>query len=488
MADKIQPSFSPGRRWKIGFDVLVRTGLVLAVVVMAACIGGKFYGRFYLSSQAQQLSTRTLSVLHSITNRVTVTVYYDKDDDWYPMIKTLLDEYHAANQNIIINPVDYVHEAVEAEKIKERYKLSSAKDKNLVIFECDDRWQKINGDQLSQTQLVPDAAENGKPTYRHKPVAFYGEMLFTAKLLAVENPKQPKAYFLQGDGEPSPDDSGDSGYLKFSAVLSENYIASEPLNLLGENVVPDDCNLLIIAGPRAAFKDSELQKIDDYLAQGGRLFVLFNYYSLKQPTGLDSILARWGVATLADVVQEHDPNNTSGEDVIIYNFSPHPVVNPLTGLALQLILPRPVGAADLQNPPADAPKVDALVSSSPQSTLMNDPAAPPRSYPLMVAVEQKAVPGVASTRGIMRMVVVGDSFFLNNKYIESLANRDFTGYAVNWLLDRTILLNGIGPRPVTEFRLTMTETQQRNIRWLLLGALPGAILLFGGIVWFARRK
>jgi hypothetical protein len=119
---------------------------------------------------------------------------------------------------------------------------------------------------------------------------------------------------------------------------------------------------------------------------------------------------------------------------------------------------------------------------------MGDPTAPSRSYPLIVAVEQKAVPGVASTRGITRMIVVGDSFFLNNKYIESLANRDFAGYAVNWLLDRTVLLNGIGPRPVTEFRLTMTETQQRNVRWLLLGALPGAILLFGGIVWFVRRK
>jgi hypothetical protein len=37
----------------------------------------------------------------------------------------------------------------------------------------------------------------------------------------------------------------------------------------------------------------------------------------------------------------------------------------------------------------------------------------------MVAVEQKAVPGVASTRGTTRMVVVGDSFFLGNRQIES---------------------------------------------------------------------
>jgi hypothetical protein len=106
----------------------------------------------------------------------------------------------------------------------------------------------------------------------------------------------------------------------------------------------------------------------------------------------------------------------------------------------------------------------------------------------MVAVEQKPVPGVANPRGTTRMIVAGDSFFLNNRQIESLANRDFAGYAVNWLLDRTVLLDGIGPRPVTEFRLTMTRDQQKTVRWLLLGALPGAVLLFGGLVWLARRK
>src|ERR1700690_275460 len=123
MADKIQPSFSPGRRWKIGFDVVVRTALVLAVVVMVNYLGAKFFGRFYLSSQTQMnLSTRSLSVVHSITNHVAVTVYYDKSDDWYPMIMALLNEYHSANPNISVKAVDYTLDAGEAEKIKEQYK------------------------------------------------------------------------------------------------------------------------------------------------------------------------------------------------------------------------------------------------------------------------------------------------------------------------------------------------------------------------------
>ena len=242
MAAKSQPSFSPGRRWKIGLDVVVRTTLVLAVVVMVNYLGANFFGRFYLSSQTQvKLSPRTLSVVHSITNQIAVTVYYDKTDDWYPTIIALLNEYRSANPNISVKTVDYLRDAGEAQKIKEQYKLSSTKDKNLVIFDCGGHVKIVNGDALAQVKLeqVPNATER---EFRRKPIAFNGEMMFTAMLLAVENPKPLKAYFLQGHGEPSLSDSGETDYQKFGAVLAENYIATEPLQLLGDNAVPDDCN------------------------------------------------------------------------------------------------------------------------------------------------------------------------------------------------------------------------------------------------------
>jgi len=487
MAANPQPSFSPGRRWKIGFDVVVRTALVLAVVVMVNYLGAKFYGRYYLSSQTQvKLSARSLSVVHAITNRVAVTVYYDKTDDWYPTIIALLNEYRSANPNISVKTVDYLTDPGAAQKIKDQYKLSSAKDKDLVIFDCNGHIKTVPGEALTQVKLeqVPNATER---EFRRKPVAFNGEMMFTAMLLAVESPKPLKAYFLQGHGEPSLSDSGDQEYQKFGAVLAESYIATEPLQLLGDSAVPDDCSLLIIAGPRTEFSDTELQKIDQYLAQGGRLFMLFNYFSIKHPTGLEPILQKWGVNVVPDVVVDHK-NTISGQDVIVYNFGSHPVVNPLTKLALQLILPRPVSHVDFPNPPADAPKVEELAFSSPQSTLMGDSTAAPRSYPLMAAVEQKTAAGVANTRGTTRILVVGDSFFLGNRQIESGANRDFVGYAANWLLDRTVLLEGIGPRPVKEYRLTITRDQLKQVRWLLLGALPGGVLVFGWLVWLVRRK
>ena len=124
--------------------------------------------------------------------------------------------------------------------------------------------------------------------------------------------------------------------------------------------------------------------------------------------------------------------------------------------------PRPVEKINWSNPPADAPTVDNLLYTSPTATLELDRTEPPHSYPLACAVEQKTVVGGA--------------------------NRDFLNATLNWLLDRSELLNGIGPQPVTEFRLVITTHQQQQLRWLLLGALPGAALLLGWLVWLTRRQ
>jgi hypothetical protein len=112
----------------------------------------------------------------------------------------------------------------------------------------------------------------------------------------------------------------------------------------------------------------------------------------------------------------------------------------------------------------------------------------PREFPLAVAVEKGNVKGVITERGTTRIVAVGDSIFLTNHQIESAGNRDFAHLAVNWLLERTQLMQGLGPRPVGEYRITLAAQQRHTVQWLLLGALPGAVLIFGGLVWLRRRK
>lgn len=484
--EKSQPSFLPGRKWKIGFDLFLRTIFVLAVVVMANYIAAQFPQRFYLSSETRvKLAPRTISVLKALTNNVSVTLYYDRKNDFYRDIAAMLDEYRAINPKITYRTVDYVRDAGEAQKVKEHYGLASSADKNLIIFDAGDgRFRVVPGEALvkyAATGLTKDKKLDITP------VAFNAQEMFTSVLVTFESHHQFKAYYLKGHGAPSLEDTSEYGFSSFNSVLAQNYISVLPLELSAGTDIPNDCDLLIIAAPTQPFADVELKKISQYLSQGGRLFVMLDYSSLTKSTGLEPILQKWGVGVGEDYVR--DKNTYSGQDVIVSQFGHHPIVDALSAgdLEMQIIFPRPVITLANNSAP-DAPEVTPLAFSSPESTLAIHSALPPQSYPLMAAVEQKNPAGVPNPRGLTRLVVAGDSFFLNNHYIQAGANRDFLGNAVAWLLDRPTLLQGIGPRPVNEFRLILTKPQQREIYWLLLGALPGAILLFGGLVWFARRK
>lgn len=503
-ADSNKPSFSPGRKWSIAFNVTVTTLAVFAVIVMVNYLGGEFFRRFHLSRNTRvQLAPRTLSLLQSLTNEVHVTVYCSRDSDSFTSIAELLREYTAANSKINVRYIDYDRDPGAAEDFKIRYNLGAATNKNLIAFDYAGRTNVVNGDALLQIRLVQDATadpqDQGKIALRKKPEAFLGEVMFTAALIRVSNPKPMKAYFLSGHGEHNAEALNDPmGYSKFAGVLQQNSIDFQNLSLLGTNTVPDDCSLLIIAGPKSALEPVELDRMEKFLDDGGRLLALFNVFSAEKTTGLEKLLAKWGVTVSGGVVK--DPDNSSppqGLDVIApcgvrlpSNFNiKHPVINSLIGSRLQLILPREIDAVTTTAQTDNGFKADEILYSGPRSIIQNGGMAQrPSAKPLMVAVEKAAAKGVAAERGATRIIVAGDSIFLGNERIDSAANRDFAGAAVNWLVDRPVLLQGIGPTPLAEYRLQITSLQLRTLQWILLAAIPGGILLFGGLVWLRRRN
>ncbi len=487
-SDTLKPSFSPRRKWGMGLQVFFVLFLVLSVVVMVNYLSRDYYGRFHVSTRTRtQLSTRTVKLLESLTNSVKVTIYYDKQEPFYSTVADLLYEYNLVNRRLQVRTVDYLRDAASALQLKNKYNfLNSAASKNLVIFDCDGKVKAVDGNALTKFTLeqVPNPREQ---EFRRKPTAFMGEAMFTAALLDVSNPKPLKACFLTGHGEHEIDSADKNvGYVKMASVLLQNYITVEKISLLGTNLVPMDCNLLIIAGPTTPIPEMELEKVAQYLKEGGRLLALFNFFSVSNPTGLEKILKNWGVEVGATVIK--DPDNTiSGQDVVVANFSRHPVVNPLLQSRLHLMMPRAVAAASRPGS-AEAPKVDEIAFTGQKAFLTGKAGDEPRQFPLMVTVEKGALKNVITERGTTRMIVVGDSIFLANHQIDSAANRDFAGYAANWLLDRTQLLEGLGPRPIDEYKLVMTTTQLHRAQLILLGAMPGSALLLGALVWLRRRR
>jgi len=484
-APQPKPSFSPYRKWRIGFHVCLVSLLVLSVVVMVNYLSRDYFRRFYLSERTRiQLQPRTLKLLESLTNEVKVTLYYDKKDALYGTVSELLNQYAMANPKISVQTVDYQRDPAGGQKVKAHYGLASTTDKNLVIFDCNGKVKSVEGKALAEYTLEQMPDQSGP---RRKPVAFLGERVFTSVLLWVTSPKPLKAFFLQGHREHVVDSPGEGGYMRFAAVLRQNCSQVAPLSLLGTNPVPGDCNLLIIAGATEPLLPAELEKIEKYLNEGGRLLVLFNTRALDKETGLEKILAGWGVNISSVIIRDPDRSST-GSDVVVSAFSKHPLVNPLLGSGLYLEQPRPVSALKSRPPAADTPRVEPIAFSGQNAFMEGDPKHTPHQFPLIVAVEKGVIKGVSTERGTTRMLVAGDSIFLDNNHLDLLANREFAVSAADWLLDRTQLLGSIGESKIFEYRFVMTSAQFQKAEWVLLAGMPGGTLLLGGLVWLKRRR
>ena len=501
-ATSTKPSFSVGRKWSIGFNVVVASMAVLALVVMANYLGVRHYLRFQLSDRGRmKLSPQTLHILQSLTNEVKVTVFFDAqgEDELYGLVSALLREYNYINLGVIIKTVDPTRNPGKAQLVLAEYKLTNLKDKNFIIFDCAGHRRIVYQNELSDYDLQSVISGKSKEFRR---IGFKGEMLFTAAILNVAYPRPFRAYFLQGHREHNPELTGQPhGYAKFASILkNQNNIQWERFTLQGTNEVPVDCQLLIIAGPQIPFTDIELGKMENYLKQGGRLLALLNNMALGKKSGLEKILAKWGVGVADNIV--FDKFAPTPYDLLTAWLSDqHPVVKSLASeeLQIRLVLPRAVGMLQNTTPNIDAPKVEVLAGTSEEGTEATDirdgvpyrnPYQKPKPFPLMVAVEQGGIKDVTTDRGTTRLVVVGDSLCLDNEIIDTVpANQYFAAQAVNWLLDRPqFLLSGLGPRPLKEYKLIMTESQQQTVQLLLLAGLPGAVLLLGGLVWLRRRR
>jgi hypothetical protein len=456
---------------------------------MVNYISREYFLRLRISDRTKiELHPRTVAYLKSLTNHVRITVYYDKDEPLYSTISDLLNEYQSVNSRCIsVQTVDYLRDPATAQKLKNEYKLGTSDDKNMVIFDCDGRAKPLYGRDLEQysgyERIQTDEGERWSP----KVTAFLGEMAFDSYLLAVTDPRQRNAYVLQGHGEHAIDSSDEeTGYLKFAAVLRLSHIEVHPLSLVGPAPVPTNCDLLIIPGPTTRIPPMELDKIDNYLRQGGHLLAMFNANSRDHETGLEKLLAKWGVWVSNDIIKEDRKHSQFGNDVVVSAFSLHPVVSPLLDYGLQMSQPRLIGVLNTRRQPADDLHAEVIASSSKGASVVGDECHD-QYLPLMVAVE-KGIKGVVTDKGPTRIVVVGDSYFLANNWLDDLDNRDFVVYAANWLVGTSQLLAGPGPQRVIQYKLTMTKFQLQSTEWVLLAGMPGGVLLLGGLVWLRRRR
>jgi hypothetical protein len=333
---------------------------------------------------------------------------------------------------------------------------------------------------------------------RHR--TFKGELMFTSAIADVIAPRDYKAYFLAGHNEHDPSGAeAQMGYASFADLLALNNLRFDVLSLGAKGDIPDDCDLLIIAGPQQKFYPAELDRIEQYLNQGGRLLAMFSIGpALLTGTGLERLLTQWGVDVGANLVEDA-ANARQGQAVafLTSRYGQHPIVSPLGDTRLQVLSTRTIAARREAAGLAGTAVTELVYTGTnavvytqfPDGQAIRTGRDPVGEFPLAVAVEKGGLPGVTTLRGgVTRIVVTGDSFMFGNQLLDYMGNRDFANQIINWLLDRSELMAGIGPRPMQDYQLALTPAQLRGVRLVLIAGLPLGALFVGFLVWLRRRS
>jgi hypothetical protein len=487
------PSFSTGRKFGAGMLVAIATVALLAIVVMVNFIAIRHYQQFaWGSDSVSRLSGVTKQVLKSLTNSVRITVLYSPSEVLYSHVVSMLREYGDISPKIAVEFVNPINDPKRADDIKVKYKLPQAA-REMIIFESGGKIATVGQSALSDLDVSKLVKGESNEVKRK---AFLGERFFTSRILEVTDSKRPKVYFTYQHREHDLEnmDQADA-YGKFVDILSNINAHAAAVKLTDTNEIPADCELLVIAGPRLPFSDLEVAKIEKYLRdRGGRLFLMFRSGTT---TGLEKMMGNWGVDVGDDAVID-PPNSLGGRatELSVWNTGTHPTVRKVDrSNPLVLIQPRSLEKRKGGGPQGtDAPQVTELLKtgidgisitnfSSRQSL---EPAAGDRRGEITLAVAVVKGENQGVKLSATRIIATGDSYFLDNNVIQWAPNYQFAWDSINWLLDRSTLLE-IAPMPFPAYHFRISQNQSQSLRLIVLGVVPGSILTVGLLVWLRRR-
>ena len=429
---------------RISSFVAVALGAVLtALVVMLAY-------RLDLSwelnvSKTPQVSERTRSMLADTQGTIRITCFMNRQHPMFRPVSRLLRGLKqaarsVAGADIAIHYVDPRWDITRAGQI-----AAQGVPENALLFERQRRRVIVTLEEmLTQRQLAQPREEADADHRRGSLGVFRGESVCAAAISRLALPfERATIHWLQGHGEARFDNYDDlHGFSDIARELKRSGFDLKALSLPGLNKLPDECQVLVIAGARYALAAEALNLLDAFLQNGGRLLYLA---APRTTTGAEAMLAKWGIDLKPYLAVS--PQTVSGNEVVITAFADHAVTRNLQNASVVFGYATCLGA--LTEPTAtagaDLPKVTLLAQTDESGWGETEPDAFPRKFnartdlPGPVAVAAVSERGGTVARDVAfrptRICVIGETDFVMNGMLASRANanRDLFMNAVSWL-------------------------------------------------------
>jgi ABC-type uncharacterized transport system involved in gliding motility auxiliary subunit len=464
-------TLASGRSARYGANAVIYSIAYIGVLVAINYLSSLHHTRLDLTAEKVfSLSSQSVNVVKGLQKPLKLYGFFQGGEN--PAARELY-------QTFAYNSPKVSYELVDPDKhpeMAERYKVSTMGTTHL-------QYGGEDGEGLNVSELSEEGLTNA--------------------IVKVTKKTKKMIDFLDGHGEADIDDTqAQDGFGAIKKDLEGEGYEVRKLLLAQMPKVPDDTNLVIVAGPIKPIGVHEIDQLNDYLKRGGHIVAMFQPQRPDQPideAALTKLAADWGVKVGNDIVVDQVVRLFEGPALglnpLVQTYAEHPVTK---GFKQRTVFPMSrslTAEADLKPGLMVTPlaktsdtswaevNLDMLFRQSKAQLDDKDTRGP---IAVVEAVEAN-LEQLGQGKGEARLVIFGTTDFADNQYVASFFNRDFFINSVDWLTGEEDSIS-IRPRSIRASRFRLTTAQFSIVFAFAVLLLPEMLLMAGIVVWWERRN
>ena len=487
----------------------ITTILIVSILLVINLLSNEFHLRLDVTDERQYtLSKATKDILRDLEEPVTITAYFSKN---LPpnIVKTRQDFQEMLVEYASLADGMLLYEFIDPGQSEKMEQEAMGKGIQPVLINVREK------DQMKQQKAYLGAALSLGDRADVIPFMQPGTAMEYALSTAIKKisvTDKPVVGFLQGFGEPAI-----AEMMQLQNQLSVLYQTTEVR--LENDEVPENVKTLAIIRPLDSIPTVVFERLDNFLARGGRLAIamnrvtgdLQNAYGLSVETGLESWLAQKGIiVTVIDTrgtgfrgekvatVQQQQGFFTMQTNMsfpflpLAVNFAEHPITEGLEGVLFEF-------ASTIAYTGDSTKRFVPLVHTTEKSNALPAPQSfniqkqwADADFPLRGLTLAATIEGRLTSQAESKMVVISDGDFLINGSPQRPRNLqpdnvNLISNAIDWLSDDTGLISlrtkGVTSRPINEL-----EASTKSLLKYLNFLLPLALVVVYGLVRMQRKR
>lgn len=447
--------------------------LVFVFLTAISYLVNRFDKTFDLTSEKlNSLSEQSLTTLKDIDSKIVFYIFYkgNKKTDTTEMFKNELKDrlnlYKQKNSKIKTALIDAYKEPLKAEQYLSD--LPDKEQKDLFVF-VNYKTRKIRVEEP------------------------FGEEELTSALIKAKKREFKDVLFLTGHGERELNSSSPGGLKILNQALEDSGFYLKEWNFIKQGAPSNKPAVIASLGPRQSFSEAEKGWLKEYLSTGGRLILALDP---KEKHNLKDFLQDYGVI--------YKDNFILSQLSLVYGTnlltafgnkfdSKHSITKKLS--SKQVAVFEQASSLDVSPKAFEDFKFSFLVETGNNSAVFNDlkntkeavksilPGAKLNSFQVALTVSNKTTD---EGKKDFELLVMGDSDFLSNRYIDSGANRDLALNSFVSLAGEEELVS-IRPKQPKGTKISLKRHQQMSLV-LAYVIFPLIFLMTGFLMWYRKRS